>query len=123
MANQLELRDKQHIIPDPGAHANIGPGFDYGSVTDKIAGIVYLPFNKSPKKLAGWRFHSVLPGERSPVLRLDAVRAWHRYLGYQYPNRVGFCHHQLRLVDWYWARWNADLRCLIPPQTGLAHRY
>ena len=54
MANQLELQDPNYVIPDPGDKANIAPGFTYGSVTDKIAGVVYLPWKKSPKKwLAG----------------------------------------------------------------------
>ena len=50
MANQLELQDPNYVIPDPGDKANIAPGFTYGSVTDKIAGVVYLPWKKSPKK-------------------------------------------------------------------------
>jgi molybdopterin-containing oxidoreductase family membrane subunit len=48
VANQLELEEA--IIPDPGEKANIAPGFDYRTVTDKITGVVYLPFKKSPKK-------------------------------------------------------------------------
>jgi molybdopterin-containing oxidoreductase family membrane subunit len=50
VANQLELQDPNYVIPDPGDKANIAPGFTYGSVTDKIAGVVYLPWKKSPKK-------------------------------------------------------------------------
>ena len=50
MDNQLEIQDPVGIIPDPGPRANIGPGHSYESVSKRIAGVVYLPFNKSPRK-------------------------------------------------------------------------
>jgi molybdopterin-containing oxidoreductase family membrane subunit len=37
-------------IPDPGPDSILGPGHDYDSVTDRIAGVVYLPWKRSPKK-------------------------------------------------------------------------
>jgi Ni/Fe-hydrogenase subunit HybB-like protein len=38
------------VIPDPGPDKILGPGHDYTSVTDRIAGIVYLPWKQTPKK-------------------------------------------------------------------------
>ncbi len=38
------------VIPDPGPDKILGPGHDYTTVTDRIAGIVYLPWKQSPKK-------------------------------------------------------------------------
>lgn len=35
---------------DPGPNAVIGPGHDYGSVTDKIGGVIYSPFLKTPRQ-------------------------------------------------------------------------
>ncbi len=37
-------------IPDPGPDLVLGPGHDYTTVTDRIAGVVYLPWKQSPKK-------------------------------------------------------------------------
>jgi Ni/Fe-hydrogenase subunit HybB-like protein len=37
-------------VIDPGRDSILGPGHDYNSVTDKIAGVVYLPFKKAPNK-------------------------------------------------------------------------
>ena len=36
---------------DPGPDKVIGPGHDYGTVTDKIGGVVYQPFLKTPKQM------------------------------------------------------------------------
>ncbi len=38
------------VIPDPGANIVLGGPQDYNSVTQRIAGVVYLPLKKSPKK-------------------------------------------------------------------------
>ncbi len=35
---------------DPGPGAVIGPGHDYGTVTDKIGGVIYSPFLKTPRQ-------------------------------------------------------------------------
>jgi len=49
VANSLdELQET--MIPDPGDKANIGPGHTYTSVSERISGVVYLPWKKSPKK-------------------------------------------------------------------------
>jgi Ni/Fe-hydrogenase subunit HybB-like protein len=37
-------------VIDPGPDSILGPGHDYESVTDKIAGVVYLPLKKAPRK-------------------------------------------------------------------------
>jgi Ni/Fe-hydrogenase subunit HybB-like protein len=36
---------------DPGPKKVIGPGHDYGTVTDKISGVVYRPFLKTPPQM------------------------------------------------------------------------
>jgi Ni/Fe-hydrogenase subunit HybB-like protein len=36
---------------DPGPNKVIGPGHDFGTVTDKIGGVVYQPFLKTPKQM------------------------------------------------------------------------
>ncbi len=38
------------VIPDPGANIVLGAGHDYATVTDRIAGIVYLPWKDSPRR-------------------------------------------------------------------------
>ncbi len=35
---------------DPGPRKIIGPGHDFGTVTDKIGGVIMMPFNKTPKQ-------------------------------------------------------------------------
>jgi len=36
---------------DPGPDKVIGPGHDYGSVTDEIGGVVFRPFLKTPRQM------------------------------------------------------------------------
>src|SRR5262245_56002019 len=36
---------------DPGPEKVIGPGHDYGTVTDQIAGVVFRPLRKTPRQL------------------------------------------------------------------------
>ncbi len=36
---------------DPGPAKVLGPGHDYGTVTDKIGGVVFMPFTKTPRQL------------------------------------------------------------------------
>ena len=36
---------------DPGPHKVLGPGHDFGSVTDKIGGVVYRPFLRTPPQM------------------------------------------------------------------------
>ena len=38
-------------VIDPGPDKIIGPGNDYGTVTDKISGVIYRPFLKTPKQM------------------------------------------------------------------------
>jgi Ni/Fe-hydrogenase subunit HybB-like protein len=38
------------IVPDPGPDKILGPGHTYGSVSDSIANVVYLPLKRAPKK-------------------------------------------------------------------------
>src|SRR5579863_73359 len=36
---------------DPGPDKVIGPGHDYGTVTDEIGGVVFMPFLRTPRRL------------------------------------------------------------------------
>ena len=45
----LENLDSKELI-DPGPDRILGTGHDYETVTDRISGIVYLPWKRSPKK-------------------------------------------------------------------------
>ncbi len=45
-----EKLENPAVIPDPGPLANIGPGHDYASVSNRISGVVYLPWKRAPKK-------------------------------------------------------------------------
>jgi Ni/Fe-hydrogenase subunit HybB-like protein len=36
---------------DPGPEKVIGPGHDFATVTDKISGVVFMPFQKTPRQL------------------------------------------------------------------------
>jgi len=45
-----ELLASNVQVVDPGPDSILGPGHDYRTVTDRIAGVVYLPFQRSPKK-------------------------------------------------------------------------
>jgi Ni/Fe-hydrogenase subunit HybB-like protein len=40
----------QQLIPDPGPDTILGAGHTYDSITARIAGIVFLPFKRAPKK-------------------------------------------------------------------------
>ena len=46
--------DQEHgttVTIDPGPDKVLGPGHDFGTVTDKISGVVYRPFLKTPPQL------------------------------------------------------------------------
>src|ERR1700688_2853129 len=36
---------------DPGPEKILGPGHDYGTVTDKVSGVVFMPFLKTPPRM------------------------------------------------------------------------
>jgi Ni/Fe-hydrogenase subunit HybB-like protein len=55
-----KLLESNVQVVDPGPDSILGPGHDYNSVTDKIAGVVYLPFKKAPKKWLVGAFISFL---------------------------------------------------------------
>jgi len=46
-----ETQTSGTAVLDPGPEKVLGPGHDYGSVTDKISGVVYQPFLRTPKKM------------------------------------------------------------------------
>ncbi len=43
--------NRNTAVIDPGPEKVIGPGHDYGTVTDKIGGVVYRPLLKTPPQL------------------------------------------------------------------------
>ncbi|MGA8027059.1 MAG: NrfD/PsrC family molybdoenzyme membrane anchor subunit [Bryobacteraceae bacterium] len=45
-----KLLESDVQVIDPGPGSVLGPGHTYATVTDKISGVVYLPWKKSPKK-------------------------------------------------------------------------
>jgi len=46
-------------VLDPGPDKIIGPGHDYGTVTDEIGGVVLRPFLKTPPQMfIGFAVHS-----------------------------------------------------------------
>ena len=47
---EQEILAKNLPVIDPGPNSILGAGHGYASVTDKIAGVVYLPWKDSPKK-------------------------------------------------------------------------
>jgi len=47
---EQEILDQDLVVKDPGPDEILGPGHVYTSVTDRIAGVVYLPWKSSPKK-------------------------------------------------------------------------
>lgn len=47
---EQELLETDVPVIDPGPDSILGPGHNYDTVTDRIAGIVYLPWKRSPRK-------------------------------------------------------------------------
>jgi molybdopterin-containing oxidoreductase family membrane subunit len=47
---EQELLDNDIQVVDPGPQSILGPGHDYATVTDRISGIVYLPWKNAPRK-------------------------------------------------------------------------
>ncbi|MBV9441976.1 MAG: hypothetical protein JO217_04715, partial [Acidobacteriaceae bacterium] len=45
-----EILEQNLEVKDPGPDAILGPGFTLGSASDRITGVVYLPWKTSPKK-------------------------------------------------------------------------
>ncbi len=55
--NNYELPSE--VIPDPGANIVLGGPHDYDSVTERIAGVVYLPMKQVAEEVARRRVHSL----------------------------------------------------------------
>ncbi|HEY3743664.1 MAG TPA: hydrogenase, partial [Bryobacteraceae bacterium] len=51
MPEDLDLHGTTTAVIDPGPKKILGPGHDYGSVTDKITGVVFQPFKRTPKQM------------------------------------------------------------------------
>ena len=50
MPSSLNTEELEPKAIDPGPNKIIGPGFDYGTVTDKIANVVLQPIERTPKQ-------------------------------------------------------------------------
>jgi len=94
---------------DPGPEKILGPGHDYGTVTDKISGVVFMPFLKTPPRMfIGFACAFVLVNVLLVAVTWLFVRGvgiW----GIVIPGRMGLCHRQFCLVDRNRPRRNADL--------------
>ncbi len=62
-------------IPDPGPDKILGPGHDYATVTERISGVVYLPWKQSPEEMARRRVHLLLLCQYSRHSRLLSIPA------------------------------------------------
>ena len=67
---------------DPGPDKVIGPGHDYGTVTDKIGGVVFRPFLKTPRQLFFGFAVAFLLVNLLHDRRHVAVRAWRWRVGH-----------------------------------------
>ena len=47
----LTDRPSGTAVIDPGPDKVLGPGHDFGTVTDEIAGVIYRPFLKTPPQM------------------------------------------------------------------------
>jgi Ni/Fe-hydrogenase subunit HybB-like protein len=47
---EQQILEQNLPVIDPGPGSILGPGHDYRTVTDRISGVVYLPWKSSPKK-------------------------------------------------------------------------
>ena len=85
----------------------MGPGYTFGSVTDKISAIVLA--KRTPR---GWYLGfgaAFAAGDAAARVAEPSRRQGYRHLGQQPAGRLGVGHHQLRLVDRHRPRGHADL--------------
>ncbi len=115
-----ENLDRKELI-DPGPDRILGTGHTYETVTDRISGIVYLPWKKAPKKWMVGAFFSFcfvnLLMLAMYVLFVHGIGVW----GVNIPDRVGIRDRQFRLVDRYRPRGDFDFGDSVPSEAGLAH--
>ena len=48
MADQLRTDELEERAIDPGPDHIVGPGYSYGTVTDKISNVVMRPLQRTP---------------------------------------------------------------------------
>ncbi len=114
MAQPVELPSKIEVGPV------IDEGHSLASVSDKIGGIVL-----KRKITIGWVFGLLIAFGVMQLLMGAATLAVHqgrRRLGYQHPGRLGIRDRQLRLVDRYRPRRNADLGDSAAAESIVAQR-
>ena len=117
----MDPEDRAVATIDPGPREVLGPGHDFGTVTDKIGGVVYRPFLKTPTQMfIGFACAFLL------VNVLLVAVTWlfcerRRHLGHHDPRRLGIRDRQFRLVDRYRTRRHVDFGHSAAAQTGLAH--
>ena len=111
------------INPKPATYAPaplIEPGHTFGSITDKIGGVVLggrTPLSWFIVVSIGLMLMGGMLG-----LAIDlAADQGHRHLGRQPAGRLGLRDHQLRLVDRHRPRRHADLGDPAAAQAGMAH--
>ncbi len=118
MPSTEELEPK---VIDPGPDKIIAPGFNNTTVTDKIANVVLKPIQTTPETMVDQPVFSFCRDAGPAGGRLLAVLQGRRSMGHRHPGSVGLCYRQLRLVDRYRPRRNADLGHSAAAQTGLAY--
>ena len=115
MPEEQELLDRPTEKPED----IIGHGYTLNSVTDQIANVV---LNGQNAAVVVWRYLRPACRLLWPVRsdRCPALRQGRRHLGYSHSGHVGLRHHQLRVVDRYRPRRNADLRHSAAAQSAVA---
>ena len=107
---------------DPGPDEVLGAGHTYDTVTRKISDVVFMPLKRTPNVSSSSAFAGRVPaGERAVSVPWLAVHPGRRDLGNQYSHRLGIRHRQLRVVDRYRPRRDADLGHSAVAQAGLAN--
>ena len=116
--NTDELEPK---VIDPGPDKIIAPGFNYTTVTDKIANVVLQPIENTPKPWWISLFLAFVAMQGLARGRGLAVLQRRRRVGHHYPGGLGLRDRQFRLVDRYRPRGDADFGDFAAAETGLAH--
>ena len=97
----------------------LAPGHTYASVTDKISAITLSQGTPRGWLLGFGLAFLLVMVFLGAVTYLLAGGHWH--LGDQYSGGLGFCHHQLCLVDWHWPCWHADFGHSLAHAPAVAH--
>ena len=121
MPSSLKTDELEQKAIDPGPDKIIAPGFNYATVTDKIANVVLKPIQTTPQQWWITLFIAFVAMQGLLAGALLAVLQRRRRVGHHHPGGLGLRHRQFRVVDRYRPRRNADLGHSAAAQAGLAH--